>query len=153
MKRIIFNAALIYIVKLLSSMIAYPFIAIIVKYVLKNDIYQIQLFTIDSLWYHFIYFFVNGAFWTPAFYLLSALIQIKMKPLHKILIVGFLLIIVDLFFTYLHQIVYNKTFFKVQIFEILFIEYLVMYSLIFIVFLYLYMDVWYKSIKRPTVLP
>jgi hypothetical protein len=153
MKNILLNIAILYLLRLTSLFFIYPVNGIISKYLLNNDVYQIKYFTFLSIWYFSIASLIYGIIWAICFYLCCYLIRNKMNLIGKISIISFLIFISETFFKYHHYIINNKTFFSDKLFEVDFYQYLIGQIMTFLTFLYLYVVVGSKIIKRPTILP
>lgn len=153
MKKIVQNAFAVYFLRLTALLFVYPVSGGISKYILKNDIYQIKLFTFLSFWYYSIAQVIYSAFWTLLFYIGSRLIKPNLGAISKVCIVSFAIFLVETFLTYQHDILKNKTFFSVKIFEASFYGYVINQILAFFAFLYLYNSPGKEMIKRPSVLP
>ena len=153
MKNISKNITIVYLLRFISLLIAYPFIGIIAKYLFHNGIYQIEYFTTLSIWYFFITSLVYALIWAICFYLGSNLILTKMRTKVKIGIISLLIFIVETFIENQHEILKNKTFFNVEIFKTDFLQYLIGQIFTFFIFLYLYCTLARSIIKRTSTLP
>jgi hypothetical protein len=153
MKTIFYNYISIYLLRLITSLAVYPAWSLIGKHLLKNDIYQYKFFTFGSIWFYFIYQIAMSAIWAVCFYLISTLMNVKMKITNKLAMICITLLILEILVAYQHEIIKNRTFFANEIYSVDFIQNQVGNLLNILIFIYFYTLLNAKIIKRPSTLP
>jgi|GEM_PF-5231533 len=153
MKTIFQNITAVFLLRLIASLAIYPIYSFIGKYLLKNDIYQTKYFTAGSIWFYFIYQIVLSAIWAVCFYLISTLMNFKMRMTNKVVIVCVALLALEISIVYQHEIFKNRTFFSNEIYTVNFIQNQIGNLFIIAAFVYLYTVFNAKIIKLPSRLP
>jgi hypothetical protein len=153
MKNILLNTAILYLLRFTALFIAFPIEGVVSKYLLNNDKYAIEYFSVFTLWFFFLGSLIYAIIWAIFFYIGCNLFKQTMNAKLKIGILSFLIFILETLLNNLHHIFYNKTFFSREMFQVDFFQYLIGQIMIFFTFLYLYIAFGRRIIKRPTILP
>lgn len=153
MKNILLNTAILYLLRFTDLFIVFPIEGIVSKYLLNNDKYAIEYFSVFTLWFFFLSSLIYALIWAILFYIGCNLFKHTMNAKLKIGILAFGIFILETSLNNLHHIFYNKTFFSREMLQVDFFQYLIGQIMIFFTFLYLYTVLGRKMIKRPTILP
>jgi hypothetical protein len=137
MKNILLNTALLYLLRFTALFIVFPIEGVVSKYLLNNDKYAIEYFSVFTLWFFFLSSLIYAIIWAICFYIGCNLFKHTMNAKLKIGILSFLIFILETLLNNLHHIFYNKTFFFREMFQVIFFQYLIGQIMIFFTFLYL----------------
>jgi hypothetical protein len=153
MKNILLNTAILYLLRFTALFIVFPIEGIVSKYLLNNDKYAVKYFSVWILWIFFLSSLIYALIWAMCFYIGCNLLKHTMNAKLKIGILAFGIFILETLLNNHHEIIYNKTFFSREMFQVDFFQYLIGQIMIFFTFRYLYIVFGKKIIKRPTILP
>lgn len=153
MKNILLNTAILYLLRFTALFIAFPFEGVVSKYLLNNDKYAIEYFSVFTLWFFFLSSLIYAIIWAIFFYIGCNLLKHTMNAKLKIGILAFGIFILETLLKNFHYIIENQTFFSREMFQVDFFQYLIGQIMIFFTFRYLYIVFGKKIIKRPTILP